>query len=140
MVLVSYNELKELAGPISGFTFVVGLVGGVLSYCTYRRLRSLPTQPDALRFVSILPLLMGILAFFLSLFAALSKAYSGPSARHPFHELAGLDKFLAAYIAFAFAIVFAFDCLRIEALRKRAATWIVIIVYSLMAGFGCRSY
>jgi hypothetical protein len=133
MVFVSYNELKELAGPVSVFTFVIGATAGALSYWCSVGLKSWPTHTGALRFVSMLPVLMGIFAVFLHLVAGLSLAFSGPEEKRALYGLSRFDRLFAAEIAFAFAFVFSFDCLRIKVLRKKATTWIVIAVYSTIA-------
>lgn len=124
------TTLAELFGPASIFSLVAGLIGASLSYCCYRWMDAWLEYINVLKVFYYLPLLMGALAFLQTIMVAQSYAYSGPIQYvNVYREPGRFELRFAAEIAFAFGLVFAFNALRIEVLRKNVGTWTTIALY-----------
>jgi hypothetical protein len=91
---------------------------------------------DRLEFSRRLPWILLVLTLFLGVFVLPSTlAFSGPPERAVKRDFARLDIEMAACIVFVFGFAFAIDCLRAEALRRSALTWVCLVLYvSMMIG------
>ena len=102
-------NLKDLVGGWSCLTFAIGLAGAAASFFSLRVGRGI-SAPDkhTAKVSAALATAMLLLALFIGTFGvALGTAYSGPAPEYVETRL--FDRYFAALVALAFALVFAFD-------------------------------
>jgi hypothetical protein len=135
------TTLSELFGPASIFSLSVGLTCAALSYCCYRWMKAWLEYVNVLKIFYYLPLIMGAIGVAQTLMVAQSYAYSGPVVHaNVYREPGRFELRFAAQIAFTFGLVFAFDALRIQVLRKNLSTWATILLYGVVVIHWLTSY
>jgi hypothetical protein len=109
MTAFNTANLRDLVGGWSCLTIAVGLAGAAISYFSLRVGRRIRASDKATAKVSAaLAVAMLVFALFIGGFIVpLSMGYSGPAPEYVPIRL--YDKYLAAVVALAFAVVFAFD-------------------------------
>jgi hypothetical protein len=109
MTALNTANLRDLVGFWSCLTIVVGFAGAAVSYLSLRAGGSGESSGrTAAKLTAALAVAMLILAFIIAVpVTALGMAYSGPTPENVPIKL--YDQHLAALIALAFAVVFAFD-------------------------------
>ena len=114
MTAFNTANLRDLVGAWSCFTVVLGLAGAAGSYLSLQAGRSAGAPDKSTAKVSAaLATAMLMFALFIGTFGVASgMAYSGPAP-----EYAGIrlfDRYFAALVALAFALVFTFDTFRLS--------------------------
>jgi len=109
MTAFNTANLRDLVGGWSCLTIAVGLAGAAVSYFSLRVGRRIRASDKVTAKVSAaLAVAMLVFALFIGgVIVPLSMGYSGPAPEYVPIRL--YDKYLAAVVALAFAVVFAFD-------------------------------
>ena len=113
MTAFNTADLRDLVGGWSCLTMVVGFAGAAVSYFLLWEARQTKAPTTTIAKLSArLALAMLLVAFFIGgCVVPASRAYSGPVPGEV-RETWAYDKYLAGWIAVAFAAVFAFDAFR----------------------------
>jgi hypothetical protein len=124
------GNLQNLFGGWSILALIVGFGGAFLSYHFSKRGKFAEANLDQRRniLIAVLPWAMWMLAVFIGVvILPASMAYSGPVPTE-YRRIWRYDKYFAALIALAFALVFELNSLRIPELRRRFSTWLCLML------------
>ena len=112
-------NLRDLVGGWSCLTFAIGLAGVAVSFFFLRVVRGIRApKKDPAKLSAALATAMLVFAAFIGIFGVASgMAYSGPTPEYV--EVRLFDRYFAALIALAFALVFTFDIFWLSRSRPR---------------------